>query len=50
MDNVRKHKDIKLVTSESRRNYLVSEANHHTTNFFMETLFAIEIKNRDTFE
>ena len=34
MENVRKHKDIKLVTIERRRNYLVSEPNYHTTKFF----------------
>ena len=30
MENVRKHRDIKLVTTERRRNYLVSEQNYHT--------------------
>ena len=49
MKNVRKHKDIKLVTTERRRNYLVSQPNYHTTKFFTETLLAIEMKkNRDT--
>ena len=33
MENVRKHRDIKLVTTERRRNYLVSEPNYHTTKF-----------------
>ena len=33
MDNVRKHRDIKIVTTERRRKYLVSEPNYHTTNF-----------------
>ena len=33
MENVRKHRDIKLVTTERRRNYLVSEPNYHTTEF-----------------
>ena len=33
MENVRKHKDIKLVTTERRRNYLVSEPNYHITSF-----------------
>ena len=28
MDNMRKHKDIKLVTTERRRNYLLSEPNY----------------------
>ena len=30
MENVRKHRNIKLVTTERRINYLVSEANYHT--------------------
>ena len=30
MENVRTHIDIKLVTTERRRNYLVSEPNYHT--------------------
>ena len=34
MENVRKHKDIKLITTERRRNYMVSEPNYHTTRFF----------------
>ena len=38
MENVRKHRDIKLVTKEKRRNYLVSKPNYHTTNFFTENL------------
>ena len=33
MENVRKHRDIKLVTTEKRRNYLVSEPNYHRTSF-----------------
>ena len=41
MENVRKHRDIKLVTTERRRNYLVSEPNYHTTKFFTENLLAI---------
>ena len=34
MKNVRKHRDIELVTTESRKNYLVSEQNFHTSKFF----------------
>ena len=50
MENVRKHGDIKLVTTE-RRNYLVSEPNYHTKKFFTENLLAIEMKkNRNTYE
>ena len=44
MENVRKHRDTKLVTTERRRNYLVSEPNFHTKTFFTENLLAIEMK------
>ena len=44
MENVRKYRDIKLVTTERRRKYLVSEPNYHTTKFFTEHFLAIEIK------
>ena len=37
-ENVRKHRDIKLVTTERRKNYLVSETNEHTTKFFYRKL------------
>ena len=37
MENVQKHRNIKLVTVEKRRNYLVLEPNYHTTKFFLET-------------
>ena len=38
---------IKLVPTERRRNYLVSEPNYHTTKFFTENLFAIEMTKRE---
>ena len=47
MENVRKHRGIKLVTTERRRNYLVSEPNYHTTKFFTENLLATEIKKTE---
>ena len=34
MESVRKYRDMKLVTTERKRNYLVSEPNCHTTNLF----------------
>ena len=43
-ENVKKHRDIKLVTRERSRNYLVSEPNYHTTTFFSENLLAREKK------
>ena len=42
--NVRNHRDIKLVTTNERRNKLVSEPNYHTTKYFSENLLAIEIR------
>ena len=45
IENVKKHKDIKLVTAKRRKNYLVSEPNYHTTRFFTENLLVIEMKN-----
>ena len=47
MENVRKHRDIKLVTTERRSNYLVSESNYHTTKFFTKHLLAIEMKKTE---
>ena len=44
MENVRKHRDIKLVTTDKRRNKLVAEPNYHTTKWFSEKLLAIEMK------
>ena len=34
-ENLRKHRDIKLVATEKRRNYLFSEPNNHRTKFFL---------------
>ena len=34
MENVRKHRDIKLVTTDKRRNQLASKPNYYTTNTF----------------
>ena len=42
MENVRKHRDIKLVTTDKRRNQLVLEPNYHTKNGFQK----IEMKKR----
>ena len=37
MENVRKHRDIKLVTTNKRRNQFVSEPNYHIKNGFQKT-------------
>ena len=44
MENVRKHRDIKLVTTNTRRKKLVSEPNYHTCKRFSDHLMAIEMK------
>ena len=43
MENVRKHRDIKLVTTDKKRNKLVSERNYHTTKRFSENMLATEM-------
>ena len=44
MKNVRKHRDIKLVTKDKRRNRSASEPNYHTTKYFSGNLMTIEKK------
>ena len=44
MENVRKHRDIKLVTSDKKRNKLVSEPNYHAIKWFSQNLVAIEMR------
>ena len=43
MENVRKHRDIKLVTTNKKRSNLVSEPNYHTMNCISENLSIIEM-------
>ena len=43
-ENVRNHRDVKLVTSEKRRKRLVSEPNYHSCKKFSDHLMAIEMK------
>ena len=38
MENVTIHRDVKLVTTEKRRNYLASEPNNDTAKFFAENV------------
>ena len=44
MENVRRHRDIKLETTKEQRSKLVSEPNYHTTKHFTENLLGIEMK------
>ena len=43
MENIKKHRDIKLVTTDKKRNKLVSEPNCHTINYISEGLSIIEM-------
>ena len=44
MENIRKHRDIKLVTTDKRRSILVSEPNYHTSKHISEDLMIIEME------
>ena len=44
MENVRKHRDIKLVKTDKKRNKLVSEPNFHTMKLFDNNLAIIEMR------
>ena len=44
MENVRKHRDIKLVKTDHKRNKLVLEPNYHTMKLISENLSIIEMK------
>ena len=44
MENVRKYRNIKLVTTDKKRSKLVSEPNYHTMNYISEDLSIIEMK------
>ena len=49
MKNVRKDRDIKLITNEARRSYLVSKPNFQTTKKFSKDFLAIEMKRIQIF-
>ena len=44
VENVRKHRIIKLVNNDEKINKLASEPNYHTKKWFSENLLAIEMK------
>ena len=43
IENIRKQRDIKLVTTDKKRNKLVAEPNYHTMNYISENLSIIEM-------
>ena len=44
MENIRNHRNIKLVTTDKKRSKLVPEPNYHTINLISEDLSIIEMK------
>ena len=51
METVQKNREIKLVITDRRRNYLESESNYHTTKFFTENCVGYRnYKNSNTHE
>ena len=44
MENLSKHRDIKLVATDEKRSKLISEPNYHTTKRFSENLLATKMK------
>ena len=44
MENIRNHRNIKLVTADKKRSKFVSEPNYHTINLISEYLSIIEMK------
>ena len=47
MENVRNHRDIKLVTSDKRRSILVSEPNYHSSKCISKDLMIIEMRKTE---
>ena len=44
MEHVRKHRDIRLIATDKRRNQLISEPNYHAAKYYSENLIGIEMK------
>ena len=49
MENVRKHRDIRLAESDKKRNILASEPNYHSTKCISEDLSIMEMKKREIY-
>ena len=47
MENVRNHRDIKLVTTDERRNNLASEPNYHSTKYISKVLSVMEMRKTE---
>ena len=46
MENVRKKRDVKLVTTNKKRNHLVSEPSYHTIKWFPENLLSTVMRKK----
>ena len=44
MENVRNHRDIKIVTTDKRRSILASEPNYHSTKCILKDLLIMEMR------
>ena len=47
LQNDRKHRDVKLVTTEAKRNKLASEPNYHSTKCISKDLLVMEMKKTE---
>ena len=46
MENVGKHRDIRILITDKRRRYLVSERNYHIKKWFSENLLGTEMNKK----
>ena len=49
MENVRNHRDVRLLNNENKRSKLASEPNHHGTKYISEDLLIMEMKQREVY-
>ena len=47
MENVRNHRDIKIVTTDKRRSILASEPNYHSTKYISKDLLIMKMKKAE---
>ena len=50
VENVRRHRDIKLATTETKTNYLVLDPDYHTTKCFSQNLLTMEMRKTTIYE
>ena len=47
MENVKKHRDIRLVETTRKRSRLVAELNYHTTKYILKILLAVKMNQKE---